>query len=157
MVITMKKSTKSLWIYAAILFLIAIGLILLTTLTQARLVNHDGNFEVLGTLNENAQKNVSRLTEENISLQGQITALKDDNATLAAELDSVKATSAASENMLSTIAALYHAQQKEDYETLQTLLSSITKEQLEPYLPGFYDQAQEDIKEYQAKAVKNKR
>lgn len=153
----MKKSTKSLWIYAAVLFLIAIGLILLTTLTQARLVNHDGNFEVLGTLNENAQKNVSRLTEENIALQGELSTLKNENETLKAELDSAHVTATASETLLNTVASLYSARQAEDYESLDSLLSGVTKEQLEPYLPGFYDQAQEDVADYKAKASRNKR
>lgn len=144
----MKKSTKSLWIYAAVLFLIAIGLILLTTLTQARLVNQDGNFEVLGTLNENAQKNVSRLTEENIALQGELNTVKTENEALSEELDSARSAADASQNLLNTIGALYSAQQAEDYETLEALLSGVTKEQIEPYLPGFYDQAQEDVAAY---------
>lgn len=45
----MKKSTKSLWIYAAVLFIIAIGLIFTATILQARLISSDGDIEVLGT------------------------------------------------------------------------------------------------------------
>ena len=39
----MKRSTKSLWIYAAILFIIAIGLIFTATILQARLISSDGD------------------------------------------------------------------------------------------------------------------
>ena len=41
----MKRSSKSIWIYASVLMVIAIGLILITSFAQAKLYEHDGGFE----------------------------------------------------------------------------------------------------------------
>lgn len=144
----MKKSTKSLWIYAAVLFLVAIGLIFITTLTQARLVSHEGSFEVLGTFNKNAQQSIAILTDENVKLSNElneanvkIEKYQQDNAALQAAADT-------SAQMQKKVADLYRAYNAEDYETLSALLGEFTKESLDTYLPGFYDVAQEAVSNY---------
>lgn len=141
----MNKSTKSLWIYAAVLFLAAIGLIFLTTITQARLVKNNGDFEVLGTLNENARQNVVRLTQENVALQNKINRLEDENKQLSAELESLKTAQDADQTIKQVVAQAYDAYAKKDYETLEALMENITKEQLDTYLPGFYAETQKAI------------
>ncbi|OQB13154.1 MAG: hypothetical protein BWY15_01954 [Firmicutes bacterium ADurb.Bin193] len=141
----MQKSTKALWLYAAILLLIAIGLIFLTTLTQVRLVSHNGTFEILGTFTENASQNVARLTQENIDLQNELADLKEKSRQMATELETIKASAGADNTMKATIANIYNAYDKNDTETLQALMATVTKEQLDAYLPGFYDEAQKAV------------
>ena len=69
----MKKSTKALRIYAAVLFIIAIGLIFMATILQARLIDDGDGIEVLGTFTKNTRQSIENLTNENIRLTNELT------------------------------------------------------------------------------------
>ena len=86
----MKKSTKSLWIYAAVLFILAIGLIFTATILQARMISDDGEIEVLGTFTKNTKQSIADLTDKNIQLTNELAALQQQTATLQEEYDALK-------------------------------------------------------------------
>ena len=150
----MKKDTKSLWIYAAVLLTIAIALIVITTLSQAQLVEHNGNFEVFGTLMQTSEENIARLTNENIELSNKNVTLSDENAVLIAENAELKDEVTAQEANASAVdqtrvlsANILSAYIAEDTELLTTLLSSTTQESLDAFLPGLYTLANDLISE----------
>lgn len=135
----MKKSTKSLWIYAAVLMIIAIALIFITALTQAKLVNHDGNIAVLDTLNQTAQQNIAQLTEEKASIQNEYNLLKAKNKELEDSLTAIQNTKSADDAAAGHAGKVFEAYSKSDIETLKTLMSSITEpNQIDRFIPGLH-------------------
>jgi|GEM_PF-2612734 len=157
----MRKNTKSLWIYAGVLLIIAIALIFITTLTQAQLVEHDGDFEVLGTVMQTSQENMSRVTNDNIKLSNENikltntnAELTDENVFLSTEISNLKATIATCEANAAAIeqtrllsSAILSAYIAEDKELLTTLLETTTPELLDAFLPGLYTLTSELILE----------
>ena len=151
----MKKNTKSLWIYAAVLLTIAIALIFITTLTQAQLVEHDGDFEVLGTFVQTSKENMSRVTNDNIKLTNENieltdanteltnenTALVEENTDLKVTITTLEANAAAIEQARLLSANILSAYIAEDEELLETLLATTTPELLDAFMPGLYTHA----------------
>lgn len=138
----MKKTTKSLWIYAAVLFIIAIVLILTATLLQARVISPDsGEIEVLGTFTRDLKQNVTTLTEENVSLTSKLNETTAQNEQLKAELDSVKAAYEKEIANKEIVKKMYEAYSNDDYTSLEPLFSQITAEEADTYIKGLYKKA----------------
>jgi len=132
------KNTRALWIYAAALLLIAIALIFITTLSQAKLVEHDGDFEVFGTLMQTSQQNISKLSSENITLSNQCAALTSENDELKEAIIARESSAVSTEQMRILSADILSAYANEDTESLITLLAATTQESLDAFLPGLY-------------------
>lgn len=141
----MKRSTKSLWIYAAILFIIAIGLIFTATILQARLISSDGEIQVLGTFTKNTKQSIANLTDENIRLSGELTALQTQKDALQSEFDDVSAKYTKAMQTKDIVKQMYDAYTKKDYKTLEPLLSQLTPEEADEFLPGFYETAKKAV------------
>lgn len=141
----MKKSTKSLWIYAAVLFILAIGLIFTATILQARLISDDGGIEVLGTFTKNTKQSIADLTDKNIQLTNELAALQQQTATLQEEYDALKSQYDAAQQKQDLLRQMYDAYNKDDYETLEPLLGQITQEEADALLPGFYETARDAV------------
>lgn len=137
----MKKSTKSLWIYAAVLFIIAIGLICSATILQARLISSDGDIWVLGTFTQNANQNIENLTNENIRLSGELDAVTKSNQELKTKYDELKAQRDKDDQTRELLKQIYTAYDSKDYDALAPLLEKITQEEADMFLPGFYETA----------------
>ncbi len=134
----MKKSTKTLWIYTAILFSIAILLILVTTFTQSKIVDDDGNLSVLGTLTATSKQKIINLQNENIKLGEEINALKQEHTAL---LESSAALTQAAEEeqaLKEKVAKLYQAYADDDYDTMQSLMGELSEAQVEERIPSLY-------------------
>ena len=141
----MKKSTKSLWIYAAVLFIIAIGLIFTATILQARMISDDGEIEVLGTFTKNTKQSIADLTDKNIQLTTELAEQQKQNETLQEEYNALKGSYDAAQQKQDLIRQMYDAYSKKDYETLEPLLGQITPEEADLLLPGFYATAKEAV------------
>lgn len=146
---TMKKLTKSLWIYSAILFIIAIGLIFTATILQARLISPDGNIEVLGTFTTNAKQNIENLTNENIALTDKLNSETARGDKLQADYDALNSAYKSELEKKDTVKQLYAAYSEKNYEKTEELCAKITKEEADEFIEGLYDNAQ--------KLLKNKR
>lgn len=145
----MKKLTKSLWIYSAILFIIAIGLIFTATILQARLISPDGNIEVLGTFTTTTKQNIENLTNENINLTNKLNDALTQRDKLQSDYDNIKSSYDSELAKKDIVKQLYIAYDENDYEAIESLCAQITKEEADEFVPGLYDYAQ--------KALKNKR
>lgn len=141
----MKKSTKSLWIYAAVLFIIAIGLIFTATVLQARLISSDGDIEVLGTFTKNTKQNIENLTNENIRLTNELTEQNKKNESLQSEYNTLKEQNDKTLQTKELIKQMYDMYSKKDYNALEPLLSQITPEEADEFLPGFYETAKKAV------------
>lgn len=145
----MKKTTKSLWLYAALLFIIAIALIITATLLQARVISpSDGEIEVLGTFTRDIKQNVTTLTDENIRLSGEVSSLAAENASLKAALEETKALYEKELDNKETFNKLYKAYKNDDYKSIGTLLKEISEEESNKYINGLYGLAEEAYNEY---------
>lgn len=145
----MKKLTKSLWIYSAILFIIAIGLIFTATILQARLISPDGNIEVLGTFTTTTKQNIENLTNENINLTNKLNDALTQRDKLQSDYDNIKSSYDSELAKKDIVKQLYIAYDENDYEAIESLCAQITKEEADEFIPGLYADAQ--------KALKNKR
>lgn len=141
------KKTKSLWIYAAVLFLLAVALILTATLLQARLISSDGNIEVLGTFTKDAKQNIASLTEENVNLTSEINALREENENLKAAAEEAEKNYTNLDSLREDMASLYKAYRDDDFENLETLFEKVTKEDCEKFIPGLYERVRKEIAE----------
>ena len=143
----MKKSTKSLWLYAAILCIIAIALISTATLLQARLITSDGGIEVLGTFTKNATQNIANLTEENIKLTNELHALQNSYNTLKTDYDIIEDAYTKNSQHAEIMRQMYVAFRYDKYDELENLFKTIdeqqliTKEEADQYIPELYDRA----------------
>lgn len=147
----MKKSTKSLWIYTAILFIIAIALILATTLLQARLISSDGDIHVLGSFSKNATQNIAQLTEENVKLTNELNALKQEHTTLKTDFENVNNAAATESRHKELMRQMYNAYKNDDYDALESILNTIeeqdliTIEQADAFIPDLYNRAKRTL------------
>lgn len=138
----MKKSTKTLWIYTAILFSIAILLILVTTFTQSKIVDDNGNLSVLGTLTATSKQKIINLQNENIKLGEELNALKQEHAALLESSAALVKTSEEEQALKEKVAKLYKAYAEDDYETMQTLMEELTEAQINDRIPSLYSRVQ---------------
>lgn len=141
----MKKSTKSLWIYAAVLFIIAIGLIFTATILQARLISSDGDIEVLGTFTKNTKQNIENLTNENIRLANELAEQNKKNELLQSDYNTLKEQNDKTLQTKELVRQMYDLYSKKDYKALEPLLSQITAEEADEFLPGFYETAKKAV------------
>ena len=141
----MKKSTKSLWIYAAVLFIIAIGLIFTATILQARLISSDGDIEVLGTFTKNTKQNIENLTNENIRLTNELAEQNKKNESLQSDYNTLKEQNDKTLQTKELVKQMYDLYSKKDYKALEPLLSQITPEEADEFLPGFYETAKKVV------------
>lgn len=133
------KKTKSLWVYAAVLFIAAIVLIFTATLLQARMISTDGNIEVLGTFTKNAKQNIQKLTEENISLNNQIGSLNETINQLKEKNNEQKAEYDAFLEQKKIASEIYTAYEDKDYTKLSELIEKTDEQTLEGFMPGLYE------------------
>ena len=149
----MKKSTKSLWLYSAVLCIIAIALILTATLLQARLVSSDGGIEVLGTFTKNANQNIAKLTEENVKLTNELHALQNEYNTLKTDFDNVYDAYGKYARQTEIMRQMYIAFRYEKYEELSKIFKMIdeqqliTKEEADKYIPELYARSKAVLEE----------
>ena len=141
----MKKSTKSLWIYAAVLFIIAIGLIFMATILQARLIDDGDGIEVLGTFTKNTRQSIENLTNENIRLTNELTEQNKKNESLQSEYNTLKEQNDKTLQTKELIKQMYDMYSKKDYNALEPLLSQITPEEADEFLPDFYETAKKAV------------
>lgn len=139
----MKKTTKSLWIYAAVLFIIAIALIITATLLQARVISPDtGEIEVLGTFTRDIKQNVTDLTDENVNLTTRLHEATAQNEQLTSELDALKAEHEKELKNKEIVKQMYTALKAKDYEALEPLFEQITAKDADTYIEGLYAEAE---------------
>ena len=149
----MKKSTKSLWLYSAVLCIIAIVLVSTATLLQARLVSSDGGFEVLGTFTKDAKQNIAKLTEENVKLTNELHALQNEYATLKADFDAVSESEAKYARQTEIMRQMYVAFRYDKFDELSKIFKMIdeqkliTKEEADKYIPELYTRARTALEE----------
>ncbi len=141
----MKKSTKSLWIYAAVLFIIAIGLIFTATILQARLIDDGDGIEVLGTFTKNTRQNIENLTNENIRLTNELAEQNKKNESLQSDYNTLKEQNDKTLQTKELVKQMYDLYSKKDYKALEPLLSQITPEETDEFLPGFYETAKKAV------------
>ncbi len=141
----MKKSTKSLWIYAAVLFIIAIGLIFTATILQARLIDDGDGIEVLGTFTKNTRQNIENLTNENIRLTNELAEQNKKNESLQSDYNTLKEQNDKTLQTKELVKQMYDLYSKKDYKALEPLLSQITAEEADEFLPGFYETAKKAV------------
>lgn len=141
----MKKSTKSLWIYAAVLFIIAIGLIFTATILQARLIDDGDGIEVLGTFTKNTRQNIENLTNENIRLANELAEQNKKNESLQSDYNTLKEQNDKTLQTKELVKQMYDLYSKKDYKALEPLLSQITAEEADEFLPGFYETAKKAV------------
>lgn len=150
----MKKSTKSLWLYSAILCIIAIVLVSTATLLQARLISSDdGSIQVLGTFTKNANQNIANLTEENVKLTNELHALQNSYNTLKTDFDIVSESEAKYARQTEIMRQMYIAFRYEKYDELDKIFEMIdeqqliTKEEADKYIPELYGRAKAVLEE----------
>lgn len=141
----MKKGTKSLWIYTAILFSIAIVLILLTTLTQSKIVDNDGNLSVLGSFTATSKEKIINLQNENIALLDELNTLQEANARAQAAADGLAETVQTEQTLKENVAKLYAAYADDDDSTMRALLTTLTEDQINERIPGLYGRVQRSL------------
>ncbi len=134
----MKKSTKTLWIYTGILFSIAILLILVTTFTQSKIVDDNGDLSVLGTLTATSKQKIINLQNENIKLGEEINALKQEHAALLESSATLVQEAEDEQALKEKVAKLYKAYADEDYDTMEKLMGELTEAQVEERIPTLY-------------------
>ena len=149
----MKKSTKSLWLYSAVLCIIAIVLVSTATLLQARLVSSDGGFEVLGTFTKDAKQNIATLTEENVRLTTELHALQNEYNTLKTDFDIISDSNTKYARQTEIMRQMYIAFRYDKYDELKKIFlmideqQLITKEEADKYIPELYDRAKAVLEE----------
>ena len=143
----MKKSTKTLWIYTAILFSIAILLILVTTFTQSKIVDDNGNLSVLGTLTATSKQKIINLQNENIKLGEELNALKQEHAELLESSAALIKQSEEEQVIKEKVAKLYKAYAEDDYGTMQSLMEELTEAQINERIPSLYRRVQRVLEE----------
>lgn len=142
----MKKTTKSLWIYAAVLFIIAIALIITATLLQARVISPDtGEIEVLGTFTRDIKQSVTELTDENVNLTTRLHEATAQNEQLTNELDALRTEHEKELKNKETVKQIYAALEAKDYTALEPLLAQITADDADTYIEGLYDDAEKAL------------
>lgn len=142
------KNTKQMWTYAGILFLIAIALITITTITQWKLIPESGNLQVLKSFSQNSNQRIDQLTQENVDLKNKLDSVTKEyeNAKASNEelikqyevLNSDKSFVDASNKKLFSLLNAYFSNNK---AAVKEQLANFSKEELESVLPGFYDKA----------------
>lgn len=142
----LKRTTKSLWVYTAILIVIAIALIFATTILQARLISSDGNIEVLGTFTRDAKQNIATLTDENVKLTNKLNELSAQKASLENDYNELMKSYQSETGKKEIVKNMYIALENNDYAALSPLMSKISKEDADAFLPGLYADAQRALK-----------
>ncbi len=134
----MKKSTKTLWIYIAVLFAIAILLILVTTFTQSKIVDDNGDLSVMGTLTATSKQKIINLQNENVALATELANLQKEHAALVEASAEVAEQAEAEKEVQAKVAKLYQAYVDEDYSLMAKLMDELTQEQIEQRIPTLY-------------------
>ena len=142
------KSTKQMWIYACILFIIALALILLTTLTQWKLVPESGNLQLLDTFTQNSAQRIDQLNQENVELKTELNQKESDFSkltesynSLLSEYETLKGDKAFLDASNKKLYNLINAYLSNDKESVREQIKEFSKEELDAVLPGFYDKA----------------
>lgn len=142
------KNTKQMWIYAGSLFLIAIILITVTTLTQWKLIPENGNLQVLKSFSQNSNQRIDQLTEENVNLKNKLDDIskeyenaKSTNEELLKQYESVNSEKEFMEASNEKIFSLLNSYLSNDKSAVKEQIANFSKEELESVLPGFYDKA----------------
>lgn len=142
------KNTKQMWIYAASLFLIAIILITITTITQWKLIPQNGNLQVLKSFSQNSNQRIDQLTEENVNLKNKLDSVtkeyenaKSANEELVKEYETLNSDKKFIEASNEKLFSLLNAYFANDKASVKEQLSNFSKEELDAALPGFYEKA----------------
>lgn len=142
------KSTKQMWIYAGILFIIALALIMITTITQWKLVPESSNLQLLDTFTQNTTQRMDQLNQENINLKNQLnektselTALTNSYNELYTENETLKSDKAFSDASNKKLYNLINAYINDDVSEVREQIKEFSREELNSILPGFYDKA----------------
>lgn len=123
----------------------AIGLIFTATILQARLISSDGDIEVLGTFTKNTKQNIENLTNENIRLANELAEQNKKNESLQADYNTLKEQNDKTLQTKELVKQMYDLYSKKDYKALEPLLSQITPEEADEFLPGFYETAKKAV------------
>ncbi len=134
----MKKSTKTLWIYTAVLFSIAILLILITTYTQSKIVDDDGNLSVLAPLTATSKQKINNLQDINKQLTEELAILKQQQTDTQAALDAANQALEDEKIIREKVAKLYKAYTDDDYETMEQMMNEVTQTQVDERIPSLY-------------------
>ena len=142
------KNTKQMWVYAGVLFIVALALILVTTLTQWKLIPENGNLQVLDSFTQNSNQRIEQLTAETVTLKNQLLEVQRNydevNAkytALQAEHDALKSDEAFLNASNEKVYSLINAYLNNNKTAVREQLKNFSKEELEAILPGFYDKA----------------
>ena len=139
---TKKTENKSLFLYTALIFIVAILLILLSFFGQNNMQSQQPQVSPSATGNGGITENAARLSEENRVLLEQVRNYEQETLTLQQEKQDLQTTSAALEQqnaMNEKLISIYLSIYKEDYETANLALSEIAPESLTPEQKEFYD------------------
>ena len=134
------------WIYAGVLFIVALALILITTITQWKLIPENGNLQVLDSFTQNSNQRIDQLTTETVNLKNQLNetqrTLDEINAKyqqLYTEHETLKSDKAFLDASNTKIYSLLNAYFKNDKTAVREQIKNFSKEELDAILPGFYD------------------
>ena len=135
------KSTKQMWIYAGVLFAVALILILVTTITQWKLIGENGNLQVLDSFTQSSNQRIEQLTGENVKLKEELTKTQKELSSLKEALVSSENENAYMKDENEKLYSLIDSYLKGNKKDVREKLKSFSKEQLDAVLPGFYDEA----------------
>lgn len=135
------KSTKQMWIYAGVLFAVALILILVTTITQWKLIGENGNLQVLESFTQSSNQRIEQLTDENVKLKEELSNAQKELVALKEALVSSENENAYIKDENEKLYSLIGSYLKGDKKAVREKLKSFSKEQLDAILPGFYDDA----------------
>lgn len=142
------KNTKQMWIYAGILFIIAIALISITTITQWKLIPENGNLQVLNSFSQNSNQRIDQLTQENVDLKNKLDSVtkeyenaKASNEELVKQYELVNSDKNFIDASNKKLFSLLNAYLSNNKFSVKQQLANFSKEELEAVLPGFYDKA----------------
>ena len=142
------KNTKQMWIYASVLFIVALALILVTTLTQWKLILENNNLQVLDSFTQNSNQRIEQLTNETVVLKNQLLEAQhnfdDINAKyteLQTQYEALKSDKAFLDASNAKVYSLVNAYINNNKTAVKEQLKNFSKEELDAILPGFYDKA----------------
>ncbi len=135
------KSTKQMWIYAGVLFAVALILILVTTITQWKLIGENGNLQVLDSFTQSSNQRIEQLTGENVKLKEELAKTQKELSSLKEALVSLESENAYMKDENEKLYSLINSYLDGDKKAVREKIKSFSKEQLDAVLPGFYDEA----------------
>lgn len=137
-----KTENKSLFLYTALIFIVAILLILLSFFGQSNMQSQQPEVSPDVPANGGITERAAQLSEENRILLEQVRTFEKENAELAQknqELETASKTLQQQNQVNEILIFTYTSIYNEDYDAANTALAELTPETLTPAQKAFYD------------------